>query len=157
MAEWKSSECGMVPRLVYVTLTVWPWRTWNTGPGTSLPNVHAWYSTPLAIATVLSVDSMLMSTLSPGVSGGSLASRALLTGSFDASASGDTAAAAAVGVGAATCVVLCKPPIRKNTSKAIPTIAVICAATDDRRGECSGKPWLHSATRRQVGQRRSIR
>jgi hypothetical protein len=34
IAEWKSIECCMVPRLVNTTFTVCPWRTWITGPGT---------------------------------------------------------------------------------------------------------------------------
>src|SRR6185503_12640341 len=121
------------------------------------PNVHAWYSTPCAIDIVLSVDSIVTSTLGPEVTGGSRASRALLMGSFDASDNGDTAAAAAIGVGAATCSVLCKPPIRKNTSSAMPTIAVTCAAMDDAGGGFGGTRWLHSANRLQSGQRRSIR
>ena len=47
---------------------------------------------------VLSVAAMLTVTLGPAVSGGSVASYALATGSLDISASGDTAAAAAAGV-----------------------------------------------------------
>jgi hypothetical protein len=41
-AAWKSTECGIMPALVSVTTTFWPWRTWITGPGALLPNVHAW-------------------------------------------------------------------------------------------------------------------
>ena len=41
-AAWKSIECGIMPLFVSVTSTRWPTRTWITGPGAVVPNVHAW-------------------------------------------------------------------------------------------------------------------
>ena len=40
-AAWKSTECAIAPSFVRVTSTFWPCRTWMTGPGAVLPNVHA--------------------------------------------------------------------------------------------------------------------
>src|SRR6185437_1587246 len=151
IAEWKSSECSIVPLLVNVTLTVCPWRTWITGPGTLSPKVQAWYSTPLAIETEASVDSISTSTLSPGVSGGSRASLAFCTGSVDASDSGDTAAAAAPGVGGRTFRLLCKPATRKNTSTAMPNNAGPCTRQKTARTVAGRMSLRHSETRRQAG------
>ena len=41
-AAWKSIEWGIGALFVSVTrTTVWPWRTWITGPGTCFPKLHA--------------------------------------------------------------------------------------------------------------------
>ena len=41
-AAWKSTECAIGALFVSVTFTVWPCRTWITGPGTPPENVQAW-------------------------------------------------------------------------------------------------------------------
>ena len=46
-AAWKSIECGIAPPFVSVISTVWPSRTWTTGPGAPWPsNAHVLYLTP---------------------------------------------------------------------------------------------------------------
>jgi hypothetical protein len=37
-AAWKSIECGIEPPFVSVISTVWPSRTWTTGPGAPGPS-----------------------------------------------------------------------------------------------------------------------
>ena len=39
-AAWKSMECGIAPLFVISTCTLWPCRTWITGPGAPPANVH---------------------------------------------------------------------------------------------------------------------
>src|SRR5262245_27176491 len=45
-AAWKSTEWAIGALFTSVTLTVWPWRTWITGPGAPFPNVQAAYLIP---------------------------------------------------------------------------------------------------------------
>src|SRR5262249_1015504 len=48
-AAWKSIECGIAPPFVSVIFTVWPWRTWITGPGAPPEKAQALYLIPGAI------------------------------------------------------------------------------------------------------------
>ena len=64
-AAWKSIECGIAPPFFSVISTVWPSRTWTTGPGAPCPsNAQVLYFTPGAISTVLSTTTK--STSAPG-------------------------------------------------------------------------------------------
>ena len=45
-AAWKSIECGIAPPLVSVIFTVWPCRTWITGPGAPPEKAQALYLIP---------------------------------------------------------------------------------------------------------------
>jgi len=76
-AAWKSIECGIAPPFVSVTFTVWPWRTWITGPGAPPSNVQPLNFTPGAICSVTSLSVMRSGTTLPACSGGSVASYGL--------------------------------------------------------------------------------
>ncbi len=76
-AAWKSIECGIAPPFVSVISTIWPWRTWTTGPGAPCPsNAQVLYFTPGAISTTMSFMVMCTFTRSPVATGGSTALRA---------------------------------------------------------------------------------
>jgi hypothetical protein len=76
-AAWKSIECGIEPPFFSVISTVWPSRTWMTGPGAPWPsNAQVLYFTPGAIWTVMSLRVMLTWTRSPPGTAGSAAGRA---------------------------------------------------------------------------------
>ena len=58
-AAWKSIECGIAPPFVSVISTVWPSRTWTTGPGAPWPpNAQVLYFTPGATSIVMSFNVM---------------------------------------------------------------------------------------------------
>ena len=159
MAEWKSIAWCMVPRLLNLTVTTWPWRRWMTGAGTSPPKVQAWYSTPLAMVTFWSsaMTSMVAVLPSPAT-GGRRASRALAMGSLDASISGDTACAAVAGEADLTLSVLGRPAISSASTTTMPSTATICTPGGSASGAGGGVvALLHSAIFCQRGQRRSIR
>ena len=74
-AAWKSIEWGIAPPFVSVISTVWPSRTWTTGPGAPCPsNAQVLYFTPGAISTTMSFSVICTLTTSPAGIGGSVAS-----------------------------------------------------------------------------------
>ena len=73
LAAWKSTECGIGELLCSVTFTVWPWRTWITGPGAVFPNVQASYLMPGAIDTVACWMSRRTFATAPGEAAGNVA------------------------------------------------------------------------------------
>jgi hypothetical protein len=72
-AAWKSIECIIGDVLRIVTFTSWPSRTWMTGPGAVLPNVHVWYRTPGAICSTWWLIDMFTVATGPGWRAGSSA------------------------------------------------------------------------------------
>src|SRR5262245_47570162 len=75
-AAWKSTECGIGEALWSVTRTVWPTRTWITGPGAVFPKAQASYLIPGAIDTVEWVMSRRTFATAPAGAAGSSAGKA---------------------------------------------------------------------------------
>src|SRR4051794_26285440 len=76
-AAWKSIECGIAPPFVSVIFTVWPWRTWTTGPGAPPENAHALYLMPGAIWWTTSLSVRWTTATGPGVTAGIAAGNGL--------------------------------------------------------------------------------
>src|SRR6478736_8729927 len=75
-AAWKSTECGIGDALCSVTRTVWPTRTWITGPGAVVPNAQASYLIPGAMETVEWLMSRRTFATAPAGAAGSVAGNA---------------------------------------------------------------------------------
>src|SRR5690625_209997 len=127
-----------------------------TGPGTVPSNGHAWYCTPLAMLMFSSDELMCSSTVSPSGTGGRVASKGFSTGSLDMMLSGETAAAAAAGVGALTFMLLCSPAIRKKVTANTPARMGSWMAHDTGCGLQADLTTRHSAIRPQRGQTLSM-
>src|SRR5215813_15657153 len=65
-AAWKSIECGIAPPLVRVIFTVWPWRTWITGPGAPPEKAQAEYLIPGATSWTTSFSVRWTFATAPG-------------------------------------------------------------------------------------------
>jgi hypothetical protein len=65
-AAWKSIECGIAPPFVSVILTVWPWRTWITGPGAPPEKAQALYLIPGATSCTTSLSVRWTVATAPG-------------------------------------------------------------------------------------------
>ena len=72
-AAWKSIECGIAPPFVSVIFTVWPWRTWITGPGAPPEKAQAEYLIPGATSWTTSFSVRWTVATAPGSAAGIVA------------------------------------------------------------------------------------